>query len=146
MAQMFMRLCSMCLSCGVVCDIVVICWLVGILAVDIALFNTSACGSEVAENELTRALLSFVNVCAAAQLPPDLVPFLTAAKLIPLRKKTDTSEVCPIAAGETLCRIVEQAVLRKTVDAAQKMLTPLQVGPINVAVACSTPRNRLKNV
>ena len=101
------------------------------------------CGSDIAELNLVRALRRFVDLCASGTLPTELSEFTTAANLIPLKKKSGPKDVRPIACGEVLRRVVEQAILRKHLSAVKPHLEPEQVGvgikdaATQTAIACS---------
>ena len=86
------------------------------------------CGSDIAEQSLLRALQSFVTKAASGLLPADLSELLTAAKLIPLKKKSGPEDVRPIACGETLRRVLEQVILRAVLPKAKELLEPVQLG------------------
>ena len=86
------------------------------------------CGSDVAELKLVRALRRFVDLCASGALPMELSEFVTAANLIPLKKKSGPKDVRPIACGEVLRRVVEQVILRKHLAGVKDYLAPEQVG------------------
>ena len=51
-----------------------------------------------------------MDLCARGDLPQDIAEFFTAATLVPL-KKGGRLGVRPIAVGEVLRRIVEQAIM-----------------------------------
>ena len=67
-----------------------------------------------------------------------------------MKKKSGAADVRPIACGETLRRIVEQAILRKVQLDAVDQLKPLQVGvavknaATNIALACSRLLPRIR--
>ena len=102
-----------------------------------------ACGCDLTEQKLVRALRRFVDLCASGSLPPELSEFVTAANLIPLKKKSGPKDVRPIACGEVLRRLVEKVILRKHLPAVKTHLEPEQVGvgirdaATQTAIACS---------
>ena len=102
-----------------------------------------ACGCDLTEQKLVRALRRFVDLCASGSLPPELSEFVTAANLIPLKKKSGPKDVRPNACGEVLRRVVEQVILRKHLPAVKTHLEPEQVGvgirdaATQTAIACS---------
>ena len=102
-----------------------------------------SCGSDITELKLVRALRRFVDLCASGVLPTQLSEFMTAANLIPLKKKSGPKDVRPIACGEVLRRVVEQVILRKYLPAVKSYLDPEQVGvgikdaATQTAIACS---------
>ena len=85
----------------------------------------------------------FVDLYTSGTLPAVLCEFITAANLVPLKKKSGPKDVRPIACGEVLRRLVEQVILRKHLSTAQKYLQPEQVGvgikdaATQTAIACS---------
>ena len=87
-----------------------------------------ACGSDVVELKLVRALRRFVDLCASGALPKELSEFVTAANLIPLKKPSDLKDVRPNACGEVLRRVAEQIILRKHLPTVKDHLAPEQVG------------------
>ena len=88
----------------------------------------ASCGSDIAEQSLLHALQGFVSKAASGLLPPELSELLTAAKLIPLKKKSGPEDVRPIACGETLRRVLEQVILRAILPKAKEFLEPAQLG------------------
>ena len=96
------------------------------------------CGSDLAQEACLKALYHFANKCASGVLPPDFAEYLTAANLVPLRKKDDG-----VRCGEALCRFVEIAILQKVLPGVAAHLLPLQVGvnlrdaSTHVALACA---------
>ena len=102
-----------------------------------------SCGSDITELKLVRALRRFVDLCASGSLPSQLSEFMTAANLIPLKKKSGPKDVRPIACGEVLRRVVEQVILRKQLPTVKPHLEPEQVGvgikdaATQTAIACS---------
>ena len=102
-----------------------------------------SCGSDITELKLVRALRRFVDLCASGSLPTQLSEFMTAANLIPLKKKSGPKDVRPIACGEVLRRVVEQVILRKQLPTVKPHLEPEQVGvgikdaATQTAIACS---------
>ena len=111
-----------------------------------------ACGSDTVELKLVRSLRRFVDLCASGALPTGLSEYMTAANLVPLKKKSGPKDVRPIACGEVLRRVVEQVILRKHLPAVKPHLEPEQVGvgikdaATHTANACpSCCRKLLKN-
>ena len=62
-----------------------------------------------------------------------MVPHLCGAILFASKKKN--GGLCPIAAGEVLCRLTSKCVSRAVCGDAVKFLTPLQLG-LGVSVGC----------
>ena len=69
-------------------------------------------------------------------LPPEFSEFVTAANLIPLKKKSGPKDVRPIACGEVLRRVVEQVILRKHLPEVKTHFEPEQVG-VGLGVAAT---------
>ena len=79
-----------------------------------------------AGDALLAALRTWVAAAVDGVLPAEAVPYLCAARLIPLRKKD--GGVRPIAVGETLRRVVAKWVMRGSeARALAEGLAPTQV-------------------
>ena len=67
-----------------------------------------------------------VKLLCAGKAPPQVIPYLCGASLLPCRKKK--GGLRPIAVGEVLRRLVSKCLSRAVQQEAHDVLTPLQVG------------------
>ena len=89
------------------------------------------CGTSAVEDDLLNALAEFCHVCTSGVISRDVGPFLLAANLLPFRKEggsTENPAVRPIAAGETLRRIVGKVIMNRVKHSFLNVVSPLQCG------------------
>ena len=72
------------------------------------------------------SLTGVINLLCAGKVPPDVIPYLCGAFLLPCLKKN--GGLRPIAVGEVLRRLTSKCVTRAVLPEAINILSSLQVG------------------
>ena len=84
------------------------------------------CPSPDHANKALQSLTGVINLLCAGKVPPDVIPYLCGALLLPCLKKN--GGLCPIAVGEVLRCLTSKCVTRAVLPEAINILSPLQVG------------------
>ena len=84
------------------------------------------CPSPDPANKALQSLTGVINLLCAGKVPPDVIPYLCGALLLPCLKKN--GGLRPIAVGEVLRRLTSKCVTRAVLPEANNILSPLQVG------------------
>ena len=110
------------------------------------LLDLTSASAEQGGKDLLQALNEFANLVLGGHVPQFVQPIFFGANLIPLRKKE--GGVCPIAVGQTLCRLVAKCVAVQLIHTVGPDLAPCQLDcgvPVWCEAAVHTARCYLQS-
>ena len=84
------------------------------------------CPSPDRANSMLCVLCDLINLLCGGNVPPDVVPHLCGASLLPCTKKN--GGLRPIAVGEVLRRLISKCISSAVQNEASRILSPLQLG------------------